>query len=93
MKDLQLLVRDNIWRLTPYSSARSEFSDGNAKVFLDANESPYNSPYNRYPDPLQKKVKSVLAKIKDVPEENLFLWQWQRRGHRYGIPRILSARG
>jgi histidinol-phosphate aminotransferase len=73
MKDLQLLVRDNIWRLTPYSSARSEFSDGNAKVFLDANESPYNSPYNRYPDPLQKKVKSVLAKIKDVPEENLFL--------------------
>ena len=51
--DLKQLVRPNISRLTPYSSARNEFT-GVAKVFLDANENPYNEPYNRYPDPLQR---------------------------------------
>ena len=52
MKELEKLVRPNIWRLKPYSSARDEFK-GEASVFLDANENPYNTPYNRYPDPLQ----------------------------------------
>ena len=53
MKALQKLVRPNIWNLTPYSSARDEFK-GEASVFLDANENPYNAPFNRYPDPLQR---------------------------------------
>lgn len=73
MKELEQLVRGNIWRLTPYSSARSESSGAKARVLLDANESPYNSPLNRYPDPLQRKLKNVLAKVKGVAEENLFL--------------------
>lgn len=60
-------------RLTPYSSARVESSGAKVRVLLDANESPYNSPLNRYPDPLQRKLKNVLAKVKGVAEENLFL--------------------
>lgn len=50
MKDLKDLVRPNVWNLKPYSSARDEFH-GDASVFLDANENPWNMPYNRYPDP------------------------------------------
>ena len=53
MKPLQKLVRPNIWALKPYSSARDEYKGAAASVFLDANENPYNAPYNRYPDPLQ----------------------------------------
>ena len=70
--DLKQLVRPNISRLTPYSSARNEFT-GVAKVFLDANENPYNEPYNRYPDPLQREVKERLAALKGVKSENIFL--------------------
>lgn len=73
MKDLQQLVRENIWLLPPHSTARTQFSDSDIKVRLDANESPFNSPYNRYPDPLQRQLKTVLSKIKDIPEENIFL--------------------
>ena len=73
MKSLESLVRKNIWALKPYSSARNEYSGHVAKVFLDANENPYNSPYNRYPDPLQEDVKSILSKIKGVPGESIFL--------------------
>ena len=47
MKDLKDLVRPNVWNMKPYSSARDEFQ-GNASVFLDANENPFNRPYNRY---------------------------------------------
>ena len=58
--DLNYLVRENIKKLTPYSSARHEFT-GKASVLLDANENPYGSPlqdsFNRYPDPLQWKLK------------------------------------
>ena len=50
--EIKNLVRKNILNLQPYSCARNEFK-GEARVLLDANESPYNSPYNRYPDPLQ----------------------------------------
>ena len=53
MKTLQELTRPNIWALAPYSSARNEYSGHEAHVFLDANECPYNTPFNRYPDPLQ----------------------------------------
>ena len=47
MKPLSELVRPNIWKLEPYSSARDEYSGHEAHVFLDANESPHNAPYNR----------------------------------------------
>ena len=59
--------------MAPYSSARDEYSGKEAHVFLDANENPYNTPYNRYPDPLQREVKSALKKVKGVPEEMIFL--------------------
>lgn len=73
MKDLQELCRENIWKLTPYSCARDEFKGREAHVFLDANENPYNAPYNRYPDPLQEEVKIALSKVKGVSVENIFL--------------------
>ncbi|PWU03392.1 MAG: histidinol-phosphate transaminase [Bacteroidetes bacterium] len=76
MFNVQDLVRDNIKKLVPYSSARDEFK-GEAKVFLDANENSLGSPlikwYNRYPDPLQWKIKEKLSKIKGVPGKNIFL--------------------
>ena len=73
MKTLEQLTRPNIWRLAPYSSARDEYSGKEAHVFLDANENPYNKPFNRYPDPLQRDLKKEIAKVKRVPEENIFL--------------------
>ena len=73
MRSLEQLVRPNIWSLAPYSSARDEYSGKEAHVFLDANENPYNAPYNRYPDPLQRDVKQVLSKVKGIPAENIFL--------------------
>jgi len=73
MKSLEQLVRKNIWSLAPYSSARDEYSGKEAHVFLDANENPYNAPYNRYPDPLQREVKKLLERVKGVPAENIFL--------------------
>jgi len=66
------LARKNIQNLKPYSSARHEFK-GTAKVYLDANESPFNNGMNRYPDPMQWKVKTPLARIKKVKPENIFL--------------------
>ena len=73
MFSLEQLVRPNIWNLAPYSSARDEYSGKEAHVFLDANENPYNAPYNRYPDPLQRDLKKELKKVKGMPEENIFL--------------------
>ncbi|MEI6554862.1 MAG: histidinol-phosphate transaminase [Paludibacter sp.] len=70
--NLDKLLRENIRSLQPYSSARDEFK-GEASVYLDANENPYNAPYNRYPDPLQWKVKEQISTIKNVPAENIFL--------------------
>lgn len=73
---LDSLLRENIKKLVPYSSARDEFK-GEARVFLDANENSLGSPltrwYNRYPDPLQWKVKEALSKIKGLPPQNIFL--------------------
>ena len=69
---LNNLLRENIKNLKPYSSARDEYS-GNAMVFLDANENPFNEPYNRYPDPLQRLVKEKIAALKKVNAENIFL--------------------
>lgn len=73
MKTLQELTRPNIWKLKPYSSARDEYKGALASVFLDANENPYNLPYNRYPDPLQWELKAELSKIKKVVPEQIFL--------------------
>ncbi len=74
--NLQNLLRENIKNLKPYSSARDEFQ-GEASIYLDANENAYGSPletnYNRYPDPLQFKVKTKITAIKGVPPRNIFL--------------------
>lgn len=74
--NLDNLVRENIKRMTPYSSARHEFS-GAATIFLDANENSFGSPlprnYNRYPDPLQLPLKEKISSIKGVPVQNIFL--------------------
>ena len=74
--ELQKLVRENIRRLTPYSSARHEFK-GDASVFLDANENSFGSPlpesYNRYPDPLQWQLKTGISAIKNIFPENIFI--------------------
>lgn len=71
--DLEALVRPNIRALAPYSSARDEYAGKEAHVFLDANESPYNTPYNRYPDPLQKELKARISTLKGVPADCIFL--------------------
>jgi len=70
--NIDKLLRTNIRDLQPYSCARDEFK-GEASVYLDANENPYNAPYNRYPDPLQWEVKDLITKVKHVPAENIFL--------------------
>jgi histidinol-phosphate aminotransferase len=70
--DLDKLIRENIKTLKPYSSARDEFS-GEALVYLDANENPFNQPYNRYPDPLQRKLKEKISEIKQIPVDRIFL--------------------
>lgn len=72
MADIQKLVRPNVRNLKPYSSARDEFK-GSASVWLDANENPNNTGLNRYPDPLQCKVKARISELKNVPKENIFL--------------------
>lgn len=73
MRTLKDLTRPNVWVLKPYSSARDEYSGVEASVFLDANENPYHAPFNRYPDPLQKELKSLIAPLKHVCEEQIFL--------------------
>ena len=72
MSRITSLVRPNIAGLAPYSTARDEY-DGPIGIFLDANESPYNNGYNRYPDPHQAALKAKIAPLKDIPVENLFL--------------------
>lgn len=70
--DLSTIIRPNILALAPYSCARDEFK-GEASVYLDANESPYDTGVNRYPEPLQPEVKKLLAPLKGVEEEQIFL--------------------
>lgn len=71
-KDIEALVRPNIRALCPYSTARDEYQ-GAIGIFLDANESPYPTGYNRYPDPHQKALKARLSEIKGLPVENIFV--------------------
>ncbi len=72
MQAIDQLLRPNILKLKPYSSARDEYS-GNAAVFLDANENPFNQPYNRYPDPQQRQLKAKIASLKGVGPQSIFL--------------------
>ncbi len=71
MFELNSLVRNNILNLDPYSSARFEFSEKEG-VFLNANENPFGK-LNRYPDPLQSKLKNKVSKIKNIPAEQIFI--------------------
>lgn len=72
--DINNVVRDSVKMLKPYSSARDEYvSDGSEMIFLDANENPYDNGVNRYPDPYQRSLKSVLAEQKEVSETNMLL--------------------
>ncbi len=72
MSKISSLVRCNIATLIPYSTARDEY-DGPLGIFLDANESPYQNGYNRYPDPHQAQLKDRLSQIKKVPARNIFI--------------------
>jgi histidinol-phosphate aminotransferase len=72
MKNLIELIRPDLLDMKPYSSARDEF-EGEASIFLDANENPFENGVNRYPDPLQWKLKEQIGAIKGVARENLFL--------------------
>ncbi|NJB83985.1 histidinol-phosphate transaminase [Wenyingzhuangia aestuarii] len=72
--DLKNIIRENVANMKAYSSARDEFTGTtDDMVFLDANENPFENGVNRYPDPMQKTVKSELAKIKEVAQENILL--------------------
>lgn len=73
MKELKDLVRPNIQALEPYSCARDEFKGREAHVFLDANESPYNAPYDRYPAPVHEDLRLMLSRIKGVRPEQIFM--------------------
>lgn len=68
----QKLARPTILSLKPYSSAREEFT-GNEGIFLDANESPFNKPWNRYPDPFQQALRTRIAEMKGVEKDNIIL--------------------
>lgn len=73
--NIQNLVRENVKQMKPYSSARDEFKDFETAdmIFLDANENPFENGVNRYPDPQQRSVKSVLSKLKGIPEAQILL--------------------
>lgn len=71
MINIQDFIKENIKNLVPYSSARSEFKSKQG-IFLDANENPYGT-YNRYPDPLQYKLKQKIAQLKKISENQIFL--------------------
>ncbi|RKS52988.1 histidinol-phosphate aminotransferase [Gillisia mitskevichiae] len=72
--ELNKLVRPNVLALEAYSSARDEYTaEGSKMIFLDANENPNETGVNRYPDPQQKKLKSKLAEIKNIPTKNILL--------------------
>jgi len=72
--NINKLVRPNLIKMKPYSSARDEFKQGDSKmVFLDANENPFETGVNRYPDPQQRELKEQLGEIKGIPTENILL--------------------
>ena len=71
---IELLLRDNIRNIKAYSSARDEYKDATAEmVFIDANENPFQTEVNRYPDPRQTLVKNRLAEIKGISQAQILL--------------------
>lgn len=70
--DINSLLRANIQKLIPYSSARDDYK-GQASIWLDANENPYDTDFNRYPDPYQRKLKACIAEIKNINSEHIFI--------------------
>jgi histidinol-phosphate aminotransferase len=72
MSNITQLVRAGIQRVKPYASARDEFS-GQASIYLDANESPYPTAYNRYPDPHQRLLKEKISALRRVHPNSIFL--------------------
>jgi len=72
--EIKDLIRENIKSLEAYSSARDEFKAMSSEfVFIDANENPFDTGLNRYPDPQQTLVKEALSKIKGISEEQILL--------------------
>lgn len=71
-KEIFNLLRPNIQKFEPYSTARDDFK-GSLGVFLDANESPYQNGWNRYPDPRQKSLKTKISEIKGIPAQQIFI--------------------
>ncbi|MCO6176305.1 histidinol-phosphate transaminase [Flavobacterium sp. NRK F10] len=72
--NINSFIRSNIKSMKPYSSARDEFQDFEREmIFLDANENPFNTGLNRYPDPQQKKLKELLAKQKNVKTSQILI--------------------
>lgn len=69
---LDRIIRKNIAALAPYSTARDEYK-GEIGIYIDANENPYPTGYNRYPDPHQSTLKKVISEIKNIPTKNIFL--------------------
>ena len=69
--DIKSLIRANVLNLKPYSTARDEYN-GDLGVYLDANESPYENGFNRYPDPHQIELKKILSELNDIPVESIF---------------------
>jgi histidinol-phosphate aminotransferase len=72
MFDIEKITRNNIVKLTPYSSARDEFK-GEASIWLDANENPFETIVNRYPDPYQSALKTEVAQLKNIPIDQIFI--------------------
>ncbi len=72
--NIQSLIRPNVAKMKPYSSARDEFKDFDSEmIFLDANENPFETNVNRYPDPQQRKLKAILSKQKNIPINQILL--------------------
>ena len=72
MRPIETLIRQNVKDLKPFSSARAEY-EGSADIFLDANENPFDTGYNRYPDPYQKDLKKVIAQWRGVQANQVLL--------------------
>ena len=71
--NIENLLRDNIKKIVPYSTARDEYKGKKVDIYLDANENPFDTELNRYPDPYQKKLKEKISEIQGIPDKNIFL--------------------
>jgi histidinol-phosphate aminotransferase len=72
MKDIERLIRPELLKLKPYSSARDDFQ-GEADIYIDANENPFGDLINRYPDPLQRQLKNKISELKGIKTDQIFI--------------------